>query len=162
MNLFMQKLFYPIASSLELGHRIVPTSSSFDHLAISVMEFYVEGSTARILSNLIVVVQVPAHEPFTSKGEESSMEQIFGFRFHQSYYLPMELTDEESFDITITIPILLDGGKKGSLAATVLSYHHFAMASSIITFLCLMERELSEVSSMLMFVFSAQSILRRS
>ena len=35
-DLFMQELFYPISSSLELGYRLVPKSNSFDYLAIAV------------------------------------------------------------------------------------------------------------------------------
>ena len=117
-DLFMQKLFYPIASSLELGHRIVPTSSSFDYLAVSILDFYVVAPT-KLPPVPTVHVRVPAHEQFTRQITEGEI-QTFGCRFHQTYYLPVTETNQTSYDITIAVPAILSAEKKGVLTATLL------------------------------------------
>ena len=117
-DLFMQKLFYPIVSSLELGHRIVPTSSSFDYLAVSVNEFHVVAPI-KLPSLPTVHIHVPAQEPITSRIDKKEM-QIFGCRFHQSHYVSMmpSLT-QENFDVKFDVPVLLSKEVKGRLTATL-------------------------------------------
>ena len=117
-DLFMQKLFYPIASSLELGHRIVPTSSSFDYLAVSILDFYVVAPT-KLPPVPTVHVRVPTHEQFTLQITEGEM-QTFGCRFHQTHYLPVTEMNQTSYDITITVPAILSAENRGILTATLL------------------------------------------
>ena len=115
-DFFMRKLFYPIASTLELGYRIVPTSiNDLEYLAISIMEIYVVGPT-KLPSDLTITIRIPTHEPFNNAARMAG--PALGNRFHKSYYLPLPTSSQDNFGVTINIPVSSEG-MDGSLTATI-------------------------------------------
>ena len=114
-DFFMRKLFYPIASTLELGYRVMPTSNNdLEYLAISIMEVYVVGPI-RLPPDPIVTIRIPTHEPFNEIGRKT--ESVFGSRFHQTHYLPLPKANQDNFGVILNIPIS-SKGMDGSLTAT--------------------------------------------
>ena len=115
-DFFMRRLFYPIASTLELGYRIVPASNNdLEYLAISIMEVYVVVGSMKLPSDLTITIRIPTHESFNYIVRKTG--PACGGRFHKSYYLPLPTSDQDNFGVTINIPVSSEG-MKGTLTAT--------------------------------------------
>lgn len=116
---FMQCLFHPIASALELGHRVVPESNSLEYLVVSVMGFGVVHAGPKIPATPIIRVHTPRQEMVNEEGEEQE-DQVYTRRFHKSYYFAVK-TSDENFDVIIELfgSDGSDGGKCVLLRASL-------------------------------------------
>ncbi len=95
----MQEVFSQIASSLELGFRVIPESDTLDTLVLSVLDFYVIDSAPKIPSNPIIIVHFPDQEPLNEEGEHKGSE--FGRRFHKMFHFSIK--EDASHDIIIEL-----------------------------------------------------------
>ena len=121
---FMQILFYPIASSIELGYRVVPQSNSLEYLVISIMEFGVVDAGPEIPTSPIIRVRAPHQAPINEEGDEKT-DQMYVRRFHKSYYFAVK-TKDEYFEVIIE---LFGSDKAGGEKSVLLRASQFVSLS---------------------------------
>ncbi len=110
----MRELFSQIASSLELGFRVIPKSNNLDTLVLSVLDFHVLDSAPKIPLNPIIIVNFPDQEPLSEKGDGNDGSE-FGRRFHKMFYFSIK----EGVSRDVIIKLFSSTDKKVLLTANL-------------------------------------------